>query len=196
MVNPTTGDFWVEWQRLEQIETELALVKAELQALKSTDGIKKITDAVDVSDREARELGKVQLSGSIVADHFASRTGDISPATSNEEVTTPIEKEVILHQITAEFSTAADNLFIRFHMYDGDGGWEEYKVPADVNTLTARINTVNAKYDPMFTVQTEGERNILTFNGPRRFSGIRITANNFHGSETRQMAVTVAWSEV
>lgn len=50
--------------------TLLARIKALetlLTGIKDTDGVKKITDAVDVEDREARKLGKVQLSGSILA---------------------------------------------------------------------------------------------------------------------------------
>jgi len=48
-------------ERLKVLETELVDIK-------STSGVKKITDAVDVSDKAERELGVVTLGGSLASD--------------------------------------------------------------------------------------------------------------------------------
>ncbi len=74
-----------------------------LAGIKDTDGIKKITDAVDVADREARKLGEVQLSGSIVEEEVVIDAETIAPDSSGETFSiNKSEYEYLIFAINAD----------------------------------------------------------------------------------------------
>jgi len=65
--------------RSEREEVTLEEVRDLLEAIKDVDGIKKIVDAIDISDREARKLGEVKriVDAIDVSDRETRKLGEI-----------------------------------------------------------------------------------------------------------------------
>lgn len=67
-------------------QAKLDLVLAELQAIKSTTGIKKIADALDIADRSGRALGKITADDNAIAALGALAASAVTDPTTSANV--------------------------------------------------------------------------------------------------------------